>query len=1027
MDNLRLSTGITTTSTQRSQVGGGNPSKLPVPVSRNDNLTKAPTLPGRLGSPVPKGGQSDIQGFTKLEQEFNDFFGETAQKTSNRKSYSIGRMEDDFNRDLPGDDLNDFGELLIGDDIDGLLDEVVAEHSNSRDRFLEPNKATSKDREVETGFDEELTTDAVRDDEAIDQHVDVSSMPDNGRSRLSSRGEFEHVSLLEENGEGADTFDLDDDIARNNNSPGVRNPNDPKFRIFEEDLRTSELVDFDADQDLDALINETDERHFGGNEVKASELRNRESGIRGDDPLRATGEEKISGIQKLKAKLSEFLSKARVFLDNFKFKFFEAISGRNPPNSSTDAGEARIDRKHNLLDTSKSRPIDLSGPNSLEALASVKWTGDLYKDSKLFARISNQLTKVESHIRVEYSKKLTEVESLQKTLKSHESDELKLKAKIEFNEKKIKELTPPEGQSSDQGAGEVTENSGTSAQSPEMTLEEATKKFREGSNTGKVSQQSLEYFTKEYEKNKQLLEECQQKINDTKLSITNVGIERFEPDTARRALARSLVAQSSQLHLSELSREDLNKLHAKFTEVEHPSKSRFIQEIVLALDNHPVTKSKDELAQMRLDRDEELAVGYVPVFDYKSSKAVENLGKSPEKISLHLREMLKGLSEDGVNDHKAAVTEIIRTTRIEDLEGFDIAQMSEVAEELSKQGRDDRARLLKTFIEVTEFARTDKGATKIFEQTALQGIATQKDPGDFLRLSGNELPIAIKSMLDAHGMKTFGAQVSQLVVQFCKGLINDKDITALKEDLKKAGVKGLSSSDMDPNLAVRIGAVALKFQDEVSKLKLPPEVKTLFEKFSKGFLDRPTVDETTPSIQKGTGLTEKEKDTFIHKLYADQIFLKVIGPAMTKVTQGSSDPEVKSMEGIMGIASVIVQRTASQVGLQKGVVKTEHPPVTNALVETRILLSKKQDEFFIQQGGMRAQATSMKLVILQEMSKSNDSLNEFDQFIGKTNDRLSKSDEFIGKSNDSLSKSDVVVNDPNNPSNDPPVLVNNQN
>lgn len=500
---------------------------------------------------------------------------------------------------------------------------------------------------------------------------------------------------------------------------------------------------------------------------------------------------------------------------------------------------------------------------------------------------------------------------------------------------------------------------------------------------GELESKKTDYKPGEYESEKKRLENS---IFENQIRLSNEG----SYSVAWKTEAKTVISKASQLHLSELDRDFLLVLKEKFIEIGHESKAIFIDSMITELADTTVTATKDQLAEMRAARDEELLENYTSAIDYKVGTSIDVLNKRNDKVSINLGKILIDMKSDfrksspngGEKEFKefrdSNVDLMISKSSVMTLENFNETNMRFIAKQLRLHGNADRADLLDVMISKISKFNSPEYKIQIYKPVVEEALSSAKTAHTFLRSGSEKLSVALRSVMNAQGMAAFEKSTQELLTNFCKN-IKDDDVIALRDEINEKKITTFSNQNMTTDLAEKIANLAIRLQQDLAELKFDDSLKNQFVEFSKILTSRPNIEEGVNDEKLENGLTEKDKNIMLHQMFADQLFLKTISPVMSNYLSTSKDKEVKLMAPLMKLVSVLVQRSANQQGLLPNEQKIEDKPKDKAekipeniekhLMGKAILLANAQDEMFVN-FGMRKDAMSKKMLNLPEVKEN---------------------------------------------------------
>ncbi|MDO6966460.1 coiled-coil domain-containing protein [Rhizobium alvei] len=976
---------------------------MTVPIARSLALKNAPTLPSGIGSKASQTGQGETKAVNRSTQD-DDFDILT---------------DEDTDYDSEDYEAEDHG--FVKNDAKGVSkkdDDSDASSKDDDDTFEDTDKLQN---DIVDLLDQE-----AKSSEEDDHESDDSSFKTRGRSKSEpikfervTKQDDTHSEFVDDDLEESEDFDFGPNDLSTLQNKTVASIELKKQPIVEEETESDTTEENDAQPQKDWVERQLEKAIWGNAKVGAkAEIKaevkpevlpevqpgnqNPQVVVAKDLPdLQQFGLEEHGEIEagigvndggkilnddikkpfkeRAKEKLADVFSKMKTGWESFKFALSDLFVETSVPHPSKDGHEARLDRKHFFLEPSRPELNNVHNVDAMEAFLNINWTGDTYKDSKIFHKISNMLTKLEGNARRDFESLKGQLPSLERDLAGLRKEQKKLRGYVDHLKEAIKK-----------SVSEETRN---------KNLEKVELRIKE-------------------------LQDCNKKIEDAKQKIKKLNIDGSTPDMVRLENARNLVASSSDLHLSEVSLADLQILANKFASIGHESKAKFVRTLISEIELREIKSSPEELKQMRRDRDEEIKENnYKPTLSYKTKLALDhfnvnvtdesideklsesaktlrrkeieeqkalNMKQDLPKVSLNMRKMLADLKSDyaAIGQDPGAPTfeefmedqvyEMVKSAKVHQIKDFHPETIGEIVKELRNQGHEERAKLLALVSAKVVYIKSPKGQEEIYRPIVMDGLAQSNNAETFLRSGSDEIAVAMATLMNASGMETFRDQVTDLVFNFAKELDEDQDIKALMERIQKEQIAGWANG-MTEGVAKKIAKIAIRLQEEIGKLEIPPGVKKLFGELSKQFLERPTVDEKVGEQDRGNGLTERDKNIFVHKIFADQLFLKVINPAITtSLPVANAKNEIsKSVVRLMSMVSAFSQDSANQSNLKDPKagkvdkylnVKTEGPQGQFALdiFGLSVELAKRQDQMFIK-AGLRPEATSKNILNLRDI------------------------------------------------------------
>ena len=324
----------------------------------------------------------------------------------------------------------------------------------------------------------------------------------------------------------------------------------------------------------------------------------------------------------------------------------------------------------------------------------------------------------------------------------------------------------------------------------------------------------------------------------------------------------------------------------------------------------------------------------------------------PDKVIANTKSMIEDLkTREGVTAEnlqekiKAAVRDVVKGGTAFDLAKLDATHLRFIA----KQSKDPNVSLALTQLASdVEASKRPEDAKAMFEKLGTDAMS--QPPGTFLRGTGDAGAAAVRKIASSLGIDKDSSSIAS-VVKTLKATTGVKELDAsLKtaRDLKETDMisgkpmKGEIKTSKSPGL-LPAEAESLKELsiDYLSKLK---------EKMAPNKEVKAYLTELSQEIMKRDDLTPKEKNQLVFRLYADQVFLKIVSPITgreAKDTSAKVDVAVRSPALL--IAGDFVQQAANVVD---GTHKLKDPGMLKAYQEAAPEMSKQINDILVNKFGM---------------------------------------------------------------------------
>ncbi|MDO1585064.1 hypothetical protein [Rhizobium oryzicola] len=219
-------------------------------------------------------------------------------------------------------------------------------------------------------------------------------------------------------------------------------------------------------------------------------------------------------------------------------------------------------------------------------------------------------------------------------------------------------------------------------------------------------------------------------------------------------------------------------------------------------------------------------------------------------------ELASDPTKDPAEVRHASLKKVLIASSVDAYQKLDLAYLRKCADRFHREGRTDKSMLLKEFCGVLNESHTPQGAMDMFFALAKDAIR-DTEPHLFLRASGTNEARAIQKFLKASGLDDY---VDEVIHSFAK-LSKSREARALAQLMKDENASH-STSGLSPMLADALGNFSLKIAEATLEQKMPDSLKGALESLTHEIGLRKEDDET--------------KNTMIHRLYTDQLFLKGI-------------------------------------------------------------------------------------------------------------------------------------------------------
>lgn len=279
----------------------------------------------------------------------------------------------------------------------------------------------------------------------------------------------------------------------------------------------------------------------------------------------------------------------------------------------------------------------------------------------------------------------------------------------------------------------------------------------------------------------------------------------------------------------------------------------------------------------RLDRRDERTMGGPSTATFTKSTVADaffSIQKTPEKqkadISNNLGALLKEIAQEGgdratVLDTK--LTDVVKEMKADSVRSADLPAMRQMANEFRLEGRTDKAEMLSMFADKIENARTPAGARALFLDLAKSGMHVRNE-STFLRQTSETGTAAVKKLVDVSG----GMDLRQQITDFAKQLKTREDVVELETDMKNANLRNTKNPGFTEAQSEKLMSLANEIMDFVSALVVNEDITGLLATLNLEIEGR---------IGAGQNpLTREEAGVFTRRLFADQAFLKIVGPGV---------------------------------------------------------------------------------------------------------------------------------------------------
>lgn len=281
----------------------------------------------------------------------------------------------------------------------------------------------------------------------------------------------------------------------------------------------------------------------------------------------------------------------------------------------------------------------------------------------------------------------------------------------------------------------------------------------------------------------------------------------------------------------------------------------------------------------RLDRQDQRTMGGPSTATFSKTSTASTFFTSEQKtpelrkaqVSNHLTALLKEINQaegdrGSVIDTK--MTGVVKEMTAERLRNLDIGAVRQMATEFRNEGRTEKAELLEVFANKAEPARTPKGATTLFLEDAKSAMHAKSEL-TFLRQTSETGTAAVKKMMDVFG----GEEIKEKILDFAKDLKTREDVVELDKTMKEAGLRNTKGDGFTKEQSEKLVSLANEIMDYVDTLVVNEDITGLLSTLNdeiEGRIDAPQ-----------GGLSREEASVFTRRLFADQAFLKLVGPGVS--------------------------------------------------------------------------------------------------------------------------------------------------
>lgn len=281
----------------------------------------------------------------------------------------------------------------------------------------------------------------------------------------------------------------------------------------------------------------------------------------------------------------------------------------------------------------------------------------------------------------------------------------------------------------------------------------------------------------------------------------------------------------------------------------------------------------------RLDRMDQRAMGGPSTATFSKTSTAStfftSIQKTPElqkaQVSNNLTALLKEITQAG-GDRGSVIdtrmTAVVKEMTAERLRNLDIGSVRQMANEFRNEGRTEKAELLEVFANKAESARTPKGATTLFLEDAKSAMHAKSEL-TFLRQTSETGTAAVKKMMDVFG----GEEIKEKILDFAKDLKTREDVVELDKTMKEAGLRNTKGDGFTKEQSEKLVSLANEIMDYVDTLVVNEDITGLLSTLNdeiEGRIDAPQ-----------GGLSREEASVFTRRLFADQAFLKLVGPGVS--------------------------------------------------------------------------------------------------------------------------------------------------
>jgi hypothetical protein len=242
----------------------------------------------------------------------------------------------------------------------------------------------------------------------------------------------------------------------------------------------------------------------------------------------------------------------------------------------------------------------------------------------------------------------------------------------------------------------------------------------------------------------------------------------------------------------------------------------------------------------------------------------------PHEISNHLTSLLERWNNEATsnetNPHQLNPTEyrqvallrLFQKNEASKLRGLDPQKAESLMKVFLKQGQLEKAKAMSEILDLIEQSATPEGANEMFKDLALNEMRKASNGKIFLRSTTDEGTSAVKKLMNVSG----ASQIEGHILELVRELNNNPRIQDLNRRFVELGKPRFSDQRLPNDLGMELGALALELMQGIYKSPIPKEVTSLLSELA------------------GTLPQNDQTDSFKHKLYTDQLVLKIASPML---------------------------------------------------------------------------------------------------------------------------------------------------